>query len=93
MVEHIVYTDRVGGSSPSPPTNLPAPTLRSSPGHGRLPANFGGADAFDFDISGGCGSRRGERGVEFEGPPKKQPWGSYVIMKDSEGNRLVLGSD
>jgi len=35
----------------------------------------------------------GERGVEFEGPPQKQPWGSYVIMKDSEGNRFVVGSD
>jgi len=34
-----------------------------------------------------------ERGVEFEGPPEKQPWGSYVIMKDSEGNRFVLASD
>ncbi|MEI9884925.1 MAG: VOC family protein [Rhizomicrobium sp.] len=34
-----------------------------------------------------------ERGVEFEGPPKKQPWGSFVIMKDSEGNRFVVGSD
>jgi predicted enzyme related to lactoylglutathione lyase len=35
----------------------------------------------------------GERGVEFEGPPQKQPWGSFVIMKDSEGNRFVVGSD
>lgn len=35
----------------------------------------------------------GERGVEFEGPPEKQPWGTYVIMKDSEGNRFVVGSD
>jgi predicted enzyme related to lactoylglutathione lyase len=34
-----------------------------------------------------------ERGVEFEGPPKKQPWGSYVIMLDSEGNKFVVGSD
>lgn len=34
-----------------------------------------------------------ERGVEFDGPPKKQPWGSYVIMKDSEGNSFVVGSD
>ena len=34
-----------------------------------------------------------ERGVEFEGPPQKQPWGSYAIMKDSEGNRFVVGSD
>ncbi len=33
------------------------------------------------------------RGVEFEGPPQKQPWGSYAIMKDSEGNRFVVGSD
>jgi predicted enzyme related to lactoylglutathione lyase len=35
----------------------------------------------------------GERGVEFAGPPQKQPWGSFVIMKDSEGNQIVLGSD
>ena len=33
------------------------------------------------------------RGVEFDGPPKKEPWGTYVIMKDSEDNRFVLGSD
>ncbi|HJT81862.1 MAG TPA: VOC family protein [Chthoniobacterales bacterium] len=33
-----------------------------------------------------------KRGVEFEGPPQKQPWGTYTIFKDSEGNRFVLGS-
>lgn len=32
------------------------------------------------------------RGVEFVGPPQKQPWGSFAIMKDSEGNQIVLGS-
>jgi predicted enzyme related to lactoylglutathione lyase len=32
------------------------------------------------------------RGVEFAGPPQKQPWGSFVMMKDSEGNQIVLGS-
>jgi len=32
------------------------------------------------------------RGVEFEGPPKKEPWGSYAIFQDSEGNRFVVGS-
>jgi len=31
-------------------------------------------------------------GVEFEGPPEKQPWGTYAIFKDSEGNRFVIGS-
>ena len=30
------------------------------------------------------------RGVPFEGPPEKQPWGSYDIFKDSEGNLFVL---
>jgi predicted enzyme related to lactoylglutathione lyase len=34
-----------------------------------------------------------KRGVEFEDPPQKQPWGTYTIFKDSEGNRFVLGSD
>ena len=32
------------------------------------------------------------RGVEFAGPPQKQPWGTFVILKDSEGNQIVLGS-
>jgi predicted enzyme related to lactoylglutathione lyase len=32
------------------------------------------------------------RGVEFENPPKKEPWGSYAIFKDSEGNKFVLGN-
>lgn len=30
------------------------------------------------------------RGVVFEGPPQKQPWGTYVKFKDSEGNTFVL---
>ena len=32
------------------------------------------------------------RGVEFTGPPQKQPWGTFAIMKDSEGNQVVLSS-
>jgi len=32
------------------------------------------------------------RGVEFAGPPKKQPWGTFAILKDSEGNQIVLGT-
>ena len=31
-----------------------------------------------------------KRGVEFEGPPQKQPWGTYAMFKDSEGNRFVF---
>ncbi len=32
------------------------------------------------------------KGVEFMGAPEKQPWGSFVKMKDSEGNQIVLSS-
>lgn len=32
------------------------------------------------------------RGVEFAGPPQKQPWGSFAMMKDSEGNQIVLSA-
>ena len=32
------------------------------------------------------------RGVEFNGPPEKEPWGAYAIFKDSEGNSFVVGS-
>ncbi len=34
-----------------------------------------------------------KRGVEFEGKPQKQPWGTYAMFKDSEGNRFVLSQD
>jgi predicted enzyme related to lactoylglutathione lyase len=33
-----------------------------------------------------------ERGVEFEEEPQKQPWGTYAIFKDPDGNQFVLGS-
>jgi len=33
-----------------------------------------------------------ERGVEFEAPPTRQPWGMFAVMTDSEGNRFVLSS-
>jgi len=32
------------------------------------------------------------RGVEFKGPPQKQPWGTFAIFHDSEGNSFVLGT-
>ena len=32
------------------------------------------------------------KGVEFEKPPKTEPWGVMAIMKDSEGNQIVLST-
>lgn len=31
-------------------------------------------------------------GVKFEGPPEKQPWGTYAKFKDSEGNTFVVSA-
>ena len=32
------------------------------------------------------------RGVEFLGEPQKQPWGSFVLFKDPDGNTFCLSS-
>lgn len=32
------------------------------------------------------------RGVEFVAPPKKEPWGTYAVLKDPDGNQIVLGT-
>jgi predicted enzyme related to lactoylglutathione lyase len=32
------------------------------------------------------------KGVEFAEPPQKQPWGTFAILKDSEGNQIVLSA-
>ncbi|MEM7800166.1 MAG: VOC family protein [Chloroflexota bacterium] len=31
-----------------------------------------------------------EKGVTFISEPEKQPWGTYAIIQDSEGNKLIL---
>jgi predicted enzyme related to lactoylglutathione lyase len=33
-----------------------------------------------------------QRGVVFVKPPEKQPWGTFAIFKDDEGNQFVLSS-
>jgi catechol 2,3-dioxygenase-like lactoylglutathione lyase family enzyme len=32
------------------------------------------------------------RGVEFVAPPKKEPWGTFAIFKDIDGNQFVLST-
>jgi predicted enzyme related to lactoylglutathione lyase len=32
------------------------------------------------------------KGVELGGPPQKQSWGSFLTIKDSEGNQILLSS-
>jgi predicted enzyme related to lactoylglutathione lyase len=30
------------------------------------------------------------KGVQFDGPPQQQPWASEAVLRDPDGNRLVL---
>jgi predicted enzyme related to lactoylglutathione lyase len=32
------------------------------------------------------------KGVEFTQPPKKEHWGEHAILKDSEGNLILIGT-
>lgn len=32
------------------------------------------------------------KGVEFTQPPKKESWGEHAILKDSEGNLVLIGT-
>ena len=32
------------------------------------------------------------RGVEFVSTPQKQPWGTFAVFKDPDGNQFVLSS-
>ena len=32
------------------------------------------------------------RGVEFTTPPTKQPWGTYTVFKDPDGNQFVMSA-
>jgi predicted enzyme related to lactoylglutathione lyase len=32
------------------------------------------------------------RGVQFVAPPTKQPWGTFAMFKDPDGNQFVLSS-
>lgn len=32
------------------------------------------------------------KGVPFDGPPKREPWGCFAKLRDPDGNQLVLSS-
>ena len=33
-----------------------------------------------------------QRGVDFASPPKKESWGTFMILKDPDGNQFVVSS-
>ena len=46
-----------------------------------------GCDDVDYTVR-----QMSAKGVEFEGPPEKQPWGTFAKFKDPDGNTFVLSS-
>lgn len=56
----------------------------------RIGTFFNGALACD-DVEATYRQLR-ERGVEFSSAPQKQPWGTFAIFKDLDGNQFVLSS-
>ena len=54
----------------------------------RIGSFFNGALACD-DVEA-THRQLSERGVEFASPPTKQPWGSFAIFRDPDGNQFVL---
>lgn len=59
-------------------------------GEARIGGRFDGALACD-DVEA-THRQLSAKGVEFEQPPTKQPWGTFAIMRDPDGNRFVLSS-
>ena len=56
----------------------------------RIGTFFNGSFACD-DVSATYRQLKG-RGVEFDKPPERQPWGEFAIFKDPDGNQFVLSS-
>ena len=56
----------------------------------RIGTFFNGS--FACDDVGATYRQLRERGVEFVKEPEKQPWGEFAILRDPDGNQLVLSS-
>ncbi len=65
--------------------------LFTPPGHEDRIGTAAPMSLWTDDVSGTYQELRA-KGVEFVGPPKKEPWGASVICIDPDGNRLHIGS-
>ncbi|CAG0978636.1 lactoylglutathione lyase [Phycisphaerales bacterium] len=73
-----------------PPKGETGIALFTPPGHEGRVGTFTGI-SWECDDLDKTYKELTAKGVEFAQPPKKQPWGSMAILKDSEGNQIVLG--
>jgi len=74
-----------------PPKGDAGIALFTPPGHESRVASFTGISMECDDVEKTYEELRA-KGVEFAKPPKKESWGVSAILKDSEGNQIVLSS-
>lgn len=74
-----------------PPHGETGLALFTPEGHEKRIGEFQGLSFRCDDVEKTYAELKG-KGVEFEKGPQKESWGTYVIFKDADGNRFVLGS-
>ena len=74
-----------------PPKGDAGIALFTPPGHEDRSGTFTGISIECDDVQKTYDEMR-TKGVEFAKPPKKESWGVSAILKDSEGNQIVLSS-
>jgi predicted enzyme related to lactoylglutathione lyase len=74
-----------------PPKGDAGIALFTPPGHEDRVGTFTGISMECDDVQKTYEELRG-KGVEFAKPPKTESWGVAAILKDSEGNQIVLSS-
>jgi catechol 2,3-dioxygenase-like lactoylglutathione lyase family enzyme len=74
-----------------PPKGEAGVALFTPPGHEDRVGTFLGISLECDDVAKTYDELRA-KGVEFDKPPKTESWGVMAIMRDSEGNQLVLST-
>jgi len=74
-----------------PPKGDTGVALFTPPGHEDRIGTFTGL-SFECDDVQKTYDELTAKGVEFAKPPQAQPWGMFAILKDSEGNQIVLST-
>jgi predicted enzyme related to lactoylglutathione lyase len=74
-----------------PPKGDTGIALFTPPGHEDRVGTFTGISMECDDVQKTYEELRA-KDVEFAKPPKTEPWGVAAIMKDSEGNQIVLST-
>ena len=74
-----------------PPKGETGITLFTPPGHDDRIGTFTGMSLECDDVQKTY-EELTAKGVEFAMPPKSESWGVMAILKDSEGNQVVLSS-